>query len=138
MAVVDAYASLALSTVRTAASFTEQVAFNRRRPGKSESPGASTGADGLPKTAIWSLQRDGSGIEPLDDALLSLLKEFDGREDLLDVLRGSFELRVRCYGSSNSEQGGFWLSGEVMRRLGRLGVEFPLHGDLGADDPDET
>ena len=70
--------------------------------------------------------------------MLSLLKEFDGREGLLDVGRDSFELRVRCYGSSDGEQGGFSLSAEVMRRLGRLGVEFLLHRVFASNDADET
>ena len=84
--------------------------------------------------AIWSLDRDGEGIEPLDGALAALLREFDGREELLDGLRDSCLLRVRCYGSSDSEQGGFWLSPEVMQGLGRLGVEF--HCTVYLDPPD--
>lgn len=135
---VDAHASFeALSTVRTAASFTEQMGLQPTAAREIGEPRGKYGRGRPSEHAVWSLQRDGSGIEPLDDALLSLLKEFDGRGDLLDVLRASFELRVRCYGSSDSEQGGFWLSGEVMRRLGRLGVEFHCTVYLGADDPDE-
>lgn len=74
---------------------------------------------------MWSLTRDyANGPNPLNDALLSLLLEFDGLDEQVNALHEEFEIRVRCWGSSDSEQSGFWLSSEVTRRLGQLGMEF--------------
>lgn len=53
-----------------------------------------------------------------------MLTQFDGLDDVLDDLRSDFELRIQCYGSSNSPQGGFWLGVPALQRLGRLGVDF--------------
>lgn len=76
--------------------------------------------------AIWTLERDcaDDAREPLDEALSLLLSTFDGRETVLDEFRAAFDLRVQCSGSSDSSQGGFWLSPQVLQRLGRLGVDF--------------
>lgn len=74
---------------------------------------------------MWALIRDyADGPNPLNDALLSLLTEFDGLDEQVNAMHEEFEIRVRCWGSSDSEQGGFWLSPAVTRRLGRLRVEF--------------
>lgn len=135
MVVEDAHASFeALSTERTAASFTEQVGLQPTTAREIGEPRGECGRGKPSEVAVWSFTCDGTGIEPLDDALLSLLNEFDGREGLLDELRNSFEMRVRCYASSDSEQGGFWLSAEVMRSLGRLGVDFHCTVYLSSDD----
>lgn len=74
------------------------------------------------QVAIWLLDQDCSddASEPLNDALLQLLSRFDDAQDVLEELRADYELRVQCHGSSNSEQGGFWLGVPVLQRLSRL------------------
>lgn len=115
----------ALSTERTAASFTEHTGLQPTDAREIGDPVGNGISGRRMKFALWSLEREcPDSSNPLDDALMSLLRSFDGLEHRLDDLRDVFELRIRCYGSTNSTQGGFWLGSEVMSRLGRLGVEF--------------
>lgn len=75
--------------------------------------------------AIWQIDRHfGAAQEPFDAALASLLGQLDGQAQALNALRPAFDLEIRCYRSSDSSQGGFWLSADVMRRLGGLGIDF--------------
>ena len=73
---------------------------------------------------MWALIRDyADGPNPLNDAVLSLLSESDDLDQQVNALHEEFEIRVRCWGASDSERGGFWLSSEVTRRLAQLGME---------------
>ncbi|MBM7789454.1 DUF4279 domain-containing protein [Tenggerimyces flavus] len=84
--------------------------------------------------AGWELERElADGPEPLNAALLDLLSAFNGREDRLRELRENFELELWCYVSSDSTQGGFWLSPEATGCLGRLGL--PFFCTVYLDDP---
>lgn len=115
----------ALSTERTAAFFTERTGLQPIDAREIGDPVGNGRSGRRMKFALWSLEREcPDSLSPLDDALASLLQMFDGLEPRLDDLRDAFELRVRCYGSSNSSQGGFWLGSDVLRRLGRPGVDF--------------
>src|SRR6478609_1130566 len=88
MAVLDAQASFeALSTERTAAWFTERLGLQPTVAREAGEPKGTLGRGRPYEGAIWSLKRDGAGSEPLDDALLRLLTEFDGREEQSDALR---------------------------------------------------
>ena len=124
MSVVDGRVSFeALGTVETAAYVTERLGL---APTKAAEIGDLVGRGPTGRryeVSLWSLDQyfDREGLEPLDRALSCLLAAFDGKEAVLDELSRSFEMRVRCYGSSDSTQGGFWLSADVMDRLGRLG-----------------
>ncbi len=86
--------------------------------------------------AVWTLERDCNkeAREPLDEALGSLLSMFDGRDTVLEELCAAFELRVQCWGSSDSSQGGFWLSTQVLQQLGRLGADFICTVYLAEDE----
>ncbi|MET3806058.1 hypothetical protein ABIB25_003067 [Nakamurella sp. UYEF19] len=81
-----------------------------------------------------STQDYADGPNPLDDALTTLLAVFDGRGEQVEALREEFEIRVRCWGSSGSAQGGFWLSSGVIRRVGQLGAEFRCTANLATSD----
>lgn len=127
----------AYSSTKTAAYFSERIGVH---PTDAVEIGDLVGkgrSGRRHKEAIWSLERECSADarEPLDDALLPLLSQFDGREVILDELRSDFDLRVQCYGSSNSTQGGFWLGVPVLQRLGRLGVD--LICTVYLDGPDD-
>lgn len=142
LAVVDGRVSFeALGTALTAAHFTERVGVTPTKAAEiGDIVGRGIGGRRY-EVALWSLNRafDGDGLEPLDQALSCLLAAFDGKEAVLDELSRSFELRIRCYGSSDSTQGGFWLSADVMDRLGRLGrlgVSFYCTVHLDAGTPD--
>jgi len=116
----------ATSTTMTAAQFSERIRIERTSAAEIGDLVGDGRSGRRYEFAIWTLERDSAddAREPLDEALLSLLSVFDGRETALDELRGAFELRVQCSGSSDSSQGGFWLSPQVLQRLGRLGVDF--------------
>jgi hypothetical protein len=126
MVVADGLASfIARSSTESSASFTARLGLV---PTQSWEIGDAVGNGRSGRTHVdagWVLDAELPGeAEPLDAALASLLRQFDGREAALDELRRTFQMHVRCYGSSDSEQGGFWLSAGVIRQLGRLGVEF--------------
>lgn len=115
----------ATSTTMTAAQFSERIGIE---PTHAAEIGDLVGNSRFGRRyefAIWTLERDldDGALEPLDDALLSLLSTFDGREAVLDELRTAFDFRVQCWGSSDSPQGGFWLSPQVLQRLGQLGAD---------------
>lgn len=116
----------AYSSTRTAAYFAERVGVRPTRVAEIGDPMGRGTSGRRHQDAIWTLELEcpERAIEPLDDALMTLLSHFDGLEDVLDELRSEFDLRVRCYGSSDSTQGGFWLGVPVLQRLGRLGVDF--------------
>jgi len=127
----------AVSTTRTAAWFGEQLGMRSTRSAEIGELVGNGRYGRRHEFAIWTLERDfdNDSAEPLNDALLALLSEFDGREDVLDGLREDHDLRVQCHGSSASSQGGFWPAPEVLQRLGRLGVDFTCTVYL-ADCPD--
>ena len=89
--------------------------------------------------AIWQIDRHfGAAQEPFDAALASLLGQLDGQAQALNALRPAFDLEIRCYRSSDSSQGGFWLSADVMRRLGGLGIDFFCTVYLDSADENNT
>jgi hypothetical protein len=90
------------------------------------------------ENAGWVLDVfDDTSPEPLDGAVRSLVDALEGRKGGLDAIRANCTLRVRCYGSSDSGQGGFWLSPETVQRLGSLGVEFFCTIYLEQADPED-
>lgn len=127
----------AVSTTRTAASFAERIGL----PGTTCAEIGDLRGNGRSgfrhQTALWALDLDcpDGAVEPLNEALRQLLAQFDGREDILHELRPHWDLRVQCWGSSNSVQGGFWLDRPVLQGLARLGVDFICTVYL--DDPDD-
>jgi len=126
VAVVEGMVAFNVSTSHTAESFSQRVGVQPTTAKEVGDP-VGNGRSGRRHTfALWRLEYDydDDTPNPLNDALLDLLTKFDGREEALDELRDSFELGVQCHGTSNSPQGGFWLSPEVLRRMGRLGVDF--------------
>lgn len=116
----------AYSSTRTAAYFAERIGVRPTRVAEIGDPVGKGIYGRRHQDAIWTLEVEcpEDALEPLDAALLTLLSQFDGLEEVLDELRADFDLRVRCYGQSNSVQGGFWLGVPVLQRLGRLGVDF--------------
>lgn len=128
----------AYSSTKTASYFSERIGIRPTQLVEIGDPIGNGRSGRRHQEAIWTLERECSdnAREPLDEALLPLLSQFDGREDVLDELRSDFELRVQCYGSSNSVQGGFWLGVPVLQRLGRLGVDFICTVYLDGPDSD--
>lgn len=116
----------AYSSTKTAAFFAERVGVRPTRLAEIGDLVGNGSSGRRHRDAIWTLELDcpEDAIEPLDDALLRMLSQFDGWADVIDELRSDFDLRVRCSGSSDSMQGGFWLGVPVLQRLGRLGVDF--------------
>ncbi len=112
----------ATSTTMTAAQFSERIRLEATEAAEIGDLVGNGRSGRRYEFAIWTLEQDSTdgAREPLDEALLALLSKFDGREAALDELRGAFELRVQCSGSSDSSQGGFWLSPQVLQRLGQL------------------
>ena len=87
--------------------------------------------------AGWMLETEFEDTaEPWDAALLALTEPLRDRVEIIDELRASWSATVWCSGDSDSSQGGFWLSPEVMRRLGLLGVAFA--GTICLPKPDDS
>lgn len=128
---------VAISTVATAAAFTEAVGVQPTFTTEVGGPRGNGRSGRRSEVALWTLDREfDGGVNPVDEALVALLSAFDGAEERLDAVRDSYELRVSWWGTSNSEQGGFWFSLPVVQRTARLGAE--VHGTVYFDAADKT
>jgi hypothetical protein len=123
MALVDGLVSFtALSEERSAAWFAEQLGIT---PSGTWEAGDLAGPSGRrhPHSG-WSLDfRSDNDTEPFDAVLLRLIQVLSPHKDQLLRLHDSFHYRIVCSGSSDSTQGGFWLSPECLAGLGWLGAE---------------
>lgn len=128
----------ALSTTRTSKWFSDVVGLGPTVSWEIGGPVGDGSSSRHHKNAGWVLRRDFPGVravpgvvEPLDAAISGLLEQLEGRQRALKKVRKHFVLRVRCYGFSDSDQGGFWLSPHVLGALAVLGVEFHCSVYLG-------
>jgi hypothetical protein len=60
---------------------------------------------------------------PIDAVLRAMLDRVEPLEGL-NTIRAEVDVRVQCWGTCDSTQGGVWISADVMHRLGKLGAEF--------------
>jgi hypothetical protein len=123
MALVDALVSFTiLSDQRTAAWITEQLGI---APTDTLEAGESRRAGGHRyEHAGWTLdieRQDDS--EPFDAALKRLIDILQPHKQQLAAIRPLCHFRLVCSGSSDSTQGGFWLSPECLAGVGWLGAE---------------
>lgn len=126
MSVTDGSVSFnAQSSSHSAASFSERLGLNPTFSREIGDPVGNKSSDRRMTKSQWTLQIDYDAADGkrLDDALLELLARFDDHLDELDGLRPHFDCWVQFHGSSDSGQGGFWLSPATLGKLGRLGVE---------------
>jgi hypothetical protein len=77
-----------------------------------------------PEYATWTLAVDTTeDLEPFDAALTRLLGILQPVKEQLGRIRPFCDFRLVCFGSSDSTQGGFWLSPECLAGLGWLGAD---------------
>jgi hypothetical protein len=115
---------VARSTTRPARTFTEIVGV---QPAEVNEVGdlASRSSGRRYDEALWTLESEpAEGGEALNEVCRELLSRFDGRHELVRSLRNEFTMQLRCWGTSDSGQGGFWLSAEVVQGIAALGCEF--------------
>jgi hypothetical protein len=72
----------------------------------------------------WDFSCGDGARAPLDAVLGMLIETLEPALPVLDEMRGIWTDEVGCHGSSNSEQGGFWLGRPVADGLSRLGAAF--------------
>ena len=146
--VVDGTASLVIqSTSRSVAEITALLQITPTRAGDRGDPirvhQSGVGAGRRNETTVWTLECEPPNPESGDDdgvaSLSALVAALVGKEAILAELRGvGCTTTVWWYGCSDSEQGGFVLSTELLRELAGLGCDLfgSVYLEVPAEDSD--
>lgn len=94
-------------------------------------------ANGTPRDAsLWAYESPAFETGQLDEAIAAVVLFIEASGIRLDDLPGDFEATLQCVGYHQHQSPGFHLTGDLVRKLGRLGlaIDFDLYCHAGPQE----